>query len=113
MPIRPAADSFAKRIPYLAYDHEHAEQDELRDDELDPEEELVAVGSLEGGRRDSGQRAVCELEVAGDDALPERPRGCCPETGEREQHDRSHRRAPVRQTVSGSSNVCGRCSGAG
>ena len=108
----PRADPAGRRLlrvvdPVLGVHHEDAEQDELRDHELDAEEELVAVGSLERFLRDAGQRAVAEDEIVGDDALPERP-GCDPpQAGEHEQDDRPRRRAPVRQTASGSSSDAG------
>ena len=93
------ADPAGRRLlreadPVLRVGDEHAEQDELRDDELDPEEALVAVGPLESpatGERPAASsrsphavddarqtrlrgmhgRAARELEAA-DDALPER-----------------------------------------
>ena len=83
----------------------------MRDNELDAEEELVAVGPLERLPGDAGQRAVAEDEIVGDDALPEGPRCEAPQDGEREQDERP-RRAPVRQTASGSSSAAG-CSDPG
>ena len=55
-----------------------------------------------------------QVEVVRDDALPEPPGGDRPQADEHEQHDRSHRRAGVRQIASGSS-VWGTyvCSGSG
>ena len=105
----PRADPAGRRLlgeadAVLGVEHEHAEQDELRDDELDPEEELVAVGPRRGcpaGSRPASRRprtrspgtTLCQSHQA---ATTHRPASTSSD-------DCSHHRARVRQIASGSS----------
>ena len=93
---------------------EDGEQHELRGDELDPVEALVAVGPLERLSGDPGQLDVGQLEVGRDDALPQRPRRRRPEAGERQQDDAPDGPTTIGQVSSGASrSTPGRHAGSG
>ena len=97
----------------LRVEDQDADQDELRDDELDPEEALVTVGPVEDLLRDPVELDVGEREVARHDAVPEPPRGRDPDAGEDKQEDDAERRAPPAQTAASNDSGPGShaCSG--
>ena len=71
---------------------QHADQHELGDDELDPEEPLVALRARDRLRRRCGRVDPFRARARSGPGLPERPRGRHPEAGQDERRRPS--RAP-------------------
>jgi hypothetical protein len=95
----------------LRVEDQDAEEDELRDDELDPEKALVAVGAVEDLLRDAGDVDVGEGEVPRYDAVPQRPGGRRPDACENERRECPQRRAAAQANASSAGSGSGSTGG--
>ena len=97
----------------LRVQDQDADQDELREDELDPEEALVAVGPIEDLLRDPFDPDVRKGEIPRNDAVPERPGSGRPDPTEDQEQDEAERRAPRAQIPASTGSGSGLHSGSG